>query len=55
MAFKAINDSAGPDGLVLTLLVFRAYPKMVKSDTLSSIIAQKATVIKKVMAKIHKL
>jgi hypothetical protein len=26
MAFKAINDSAGLDGLIPTLLVFRAYP-----------------------------
>jgi hypothetical protein len=32
IAFKAINDLAGPDGLVLTLLVFGAYPKMIKSD-----------------------
>ena len=26
MAVKAVNDSAGPDGLVPTLLVFGAYP-----------------------------
>jgi len=26
MAFKAINDIAGPEGLVPILLVFRAYP-----------------------------
>jgi hypothetical protein len=26
MAFKAINDSIGPDGLIPTQLVFRAYP-----------------------------
>jgi len=26
MAFKAINDSIGLDGLIPTLLVFRAYP-----------------------------
>jgi hypothetical protein len=26
MAIKAINDSAGPDRLVPTLLVFSAYP-----------------------------
>ena len=26
MAFKAINDIASPEGLVLTLLVFEAYP-----------------------------
>jgi hypothetical protein len=36
IAFKVINNSAGFDGLVLTLLVFKAYLKIVKSDTLSS-------------------
>ena len=30
MAIKAVNDTAGPDGLVLTLLVYRAYLKMSK-------------------------
>ncbi|KAF1965810.1 hypothetical protein BU23DRAFT_584815 [Bimuria novae-zelandiae CBS 107.79] len=28
MAVKAINDTAGPNGLVLTLLIFGAYPRM---------------------------
>jgi hypothetical protein len=28
MAVKAVNDFAGPDGLVPTLLVFGAYPRM---------------------------
>ena len=32
MAFKALNNTAGPNGLVLTLLVFGAYPRMVKID-----------------------
>ena len=32
MAFKAINDSAGPNGLISTLLVFKAYPRIVESD-----------------------
>jgi len=32
MAFKAINDTAGPEGLVPILLVFGAYPQMVKLD-----------------------
>jgi hypothetical protein len=32
IVFKAINDFAGPDGLVLTLLVFGAYLRMIKSD-----------------------
>lgn len=28
MAMKAVNNTAGPDGLVPTLLVFGAYPRM---------------------------
>jgi len=35
MAFKAINNLAGPKGLVSILLVFRAYPQIVKSNALS--------------------
>jgi hypothetical protein len=55
MAFKAINDSAGPDSLVPTLLVFGAYLKIIESDAPSLTVAQKATAIKKAMAEIHKL
>ena len=32
MAFKAINDSVGPNSLIPTLLVFRAYPRIVESN-----------------------
>jgi di/tripeptidase len=32
MAVKAVNDSAGPDGIVPTLLVFGAYPRMTKDS-----------------------
>jgi hypothetical protein len=32
MAFKAINDTIGPDGLVPTLLVYGAYLRMSESD-----------------------
>jgi hypothetical protein len=39
MAFKAINNSAGPNGLVPTLLVFKAYPRIVKSNAPSSTVA----------------
>ena len=38
MAFKAINDSVGPNGLMPTLLVFDAYPWMTESDAPSSTI-----------------
>jgi hypothetical protein len=32
MAFKAINNSIGLDGLIPTLLVFRAYPQIIESN-----------------------
>ena len=38
MAFKAINDTASPNGLVLTLLVFGAYPRIVELDALSPLV-----------------
>jgi hypothetical protein len=39
MAFKAINDIARLDGLVLTLLVYSTLPRMVEYNTLSPIVA----------------
>jgi hypothetical protein len=38
MAFKAINDFIGPDGLIPTLLVFRAYPQIIESNVPSPIV-----------------
>ena len=32
MAFKALNNTASPNSLVPTLLVFGAYPRMAKLD-----------------------
>ena len=32
MAIKAVNNTAGPNRLVLTLLVYRAYPQMSNLD-----------------------
>jgi hypothetical protein len=32
MAVKAVNDTTGPNGLVPTLLVYRAYPRIGKLD-----------------------
>jgi len=57
MAFKAINDSVGPKGLVPTLLVFGAYPRMVDSDSQapSPTVAQRANAIRKAMEAIQKL
>ena len=39
MAFKAINNLARPNSLIPTLLVFRAYPRIIKSDILSPTVA----------------
>ena len=55
MAFKAINDYIGPDGLIPTLLVFRAYPHMVESDAPNFIIIKRAAALKKAMEEIKKL
>jgi hypothetical protein len=35
IAVKALNDTAGPNGLVLTLLVFGTYPRINSDSPLS--------------------
>jgi hypothetical protein len=55
MAFKAINDIIRPNKLVLTLLVYSAYPQITEHNPLSPSIAQRALAIKKAIAKVQKL
>ncbi|KAI1005289.1 hypothetical protein K3495_g2938 [Podosphaera aphanis] len=55
MAVKAVNDSAGPDGLVPTLLVFGAYPRMSSSDPPTPSINQRAAAIRRAMTEISKI
>ena len=55
MAFKAINDTTGPDSLVPTLLVYSAYPRMTEHDTPSPTVTQRAAAVKKAMAALEKL
>jgi len=55
MAFKAINDSAGPNGLIPTLLVFGAYLYIVESDAPNPIVIQRAAALKKAMEEVKKL
>jgi hypothetical protein len=55
MAFKAINDSAGPDGLIPTLLVYGAYPRMTEHDAPSPTVSQRALAIRKAMTELQKL
>jgi hypothetical protein len=45
MAVKAVNDSAGPDRIVLTLLVFGSYPRITEIDAPSLTIAKRAEAI----------
>lgn len=54
MAFKALNDSAGPNGLVPTLLVFGAYPRMTDMDAPSPTITQRAIAMRKAMEEVRK-
>jgi hypothetical protein len=56
MAFKAVNDTVGLDGIVPTLLVFRAYPRLIESDTPFSLtVSHRATVLKKAIEEVQKL
>jgi hypothetical protein len=55
MAFKAINDSAGPNSLIPTLLVFRAYLYIVKSDAPNLIVVKRAAALKKAIKEVKKL
>jgi hypothetical protein len=55
MAVKAINNTASPDRLVPTLLVYRAYPRISNLDPPTPSIIERAAVIQKAMAEIVKL
>ena len=55
MAFKAINDFIGFNSLILTLLVFRAYLRIVKSDASNSIVVKRAAALKKAIKEVKKL
>jgi hypothetical protein len=45
MAVKAINDSAGPDGIVPILLVFGAYSRLTEMDLPSPLVTKRAEAI----------
>jgi len=54
MAVKAVNDTAGPNGLIPTLLVFGAYPRMTTLDPPAPSITQRAAAIKSAMREVRK-
>jgi hypothetical protein len=49
MTMKAINNIAGLDELISTLLVYDVYSRMTRNDVSISTIAQRAAVLEKVM------
>ena len=55
MAVKAVNDTTSPNGLVLTLLVFSAYPRITNLDPPAPLITVRTTAVRKAMAEIVKL
>ena len=55
MAVKAVNNTASPNGLVPTLLVYGAYPRMSKLDPPAPSVTDRAAAIRKAMAEIVKL
>ena len=54
MAVKALNDSTGPNSLVLTLLVFSAFPQILDSDIPVLLIQQHTVAIYKAIEEITK-
>ena len=55
MAFKVINNSIGPNGFIFTLLVFKAYLYIVKSNILNPIVIKWAAAFKKAIEEVKKL
>jgi hypothetical protein len=55
MIFKTLNDSINFDDLILTLLVFDAYFRMIKMNVSSSTIIQRFIAMRKTMNEIRKL
>ena len=55
IAVKAMNNIAGPDGLVPTLLVFGAYPQMTSYEGPSTGIVKRAEAIRTAMNEVQKL
>ncbi len=55
IAIKAVNNTAGPDGLVPTLLVFGAFPRITELDDPAPTISQRATAVRKAIEEITKI
>ena len=54
MAVKTINNMAGLNGLMPTLLIFGTYPRISREDRLTISNIKRAAIIKKVIAKVRR-
>jgi hypothetical protein len=54
IAVKAVNDLVGLDGIVPTLLVFRAYPRIIRDFLLSPFITKQTKAIYKAIKKVRR-
>ena len=55
MAIKAVNNTAGPNRLIPTLLVYGAYLRISKLDPPTPSVMDRVAIIRKVIAEIVKL
>jgi hypothetical protein len=55
ITIKAVNDTAGPDGLVLILLVFGTYLRITTTNTFSFIVTKRSKAITKAIKQIAEL
>jgi hypothetical protein len=55
MAFKAINDSVGPNSFIPILLVFRAYLYIVESNAPNPTVIKRVVALKKAIEEVKKL
>ena len=55
MAFKVINNSIGFNSLIPTLLVFRAYLYIIKSNTPNPTVVKRVAALKKAIEEVKKL
>jgi hypothetical protein len=55
MIFKTLNDSKNFNDLILTLLVFYAYFRMIEMNVSSSIIIQRFVTMRRAMTEVRKL
>jgi hypothetical protein len=53
IAIKAVNNTASPDSIVPTLLVFRAFPRMSQWDAPAASIAARAEAVRNAMAAVR--